>query len=801
MKKPSLKISGITTRYKENRRKRKDKEAQERSLESSTLKIITFIVTLVAMTLGMSFLPLFPQPLPIFIAFLVAFVTYMKPRFGMPIGGIVIGLGLLFHMAELYFFSFLGDMMVRVAVVAVWLVLFTVLPIFINRYKSALAIDLGILAATLLFFESTYFLAIPLLLASIVFFRKNAALSIVYYVLIVAPLMIVQYFKYTVDVIVRTEWWLEPGSSPPIFVSLNQIFGELTASMSQFRLYDTAQVIYSITGQLTWEPNFSGRTLTDALIQYRDSVPGILLFVVIVAGLAAAIIFFTSVLVKEGLIGSGDKFFPCFTATIAAALFFVLLSALQRPLAFTADVNAVTMVLGVLSTFLLTLPVLFIDYTPKKRATDLELTEKAQGLMNKLLAFEAQLGIVKENIPVDASSPEGKMLVLKDSLEDILKKAQGHVYEQLELDKKFAELDKLDKDLDDLELELNTLLSEYQIFAACEFSNWLGKLKDSGLDLKSTVNAEFQKELPLEQRIEAIRQVLDGGRFLAKEVAAVAEPVYGVIRPLYDPSLPAQSRAVEFTMTKLDGKEAPWIAIEALYSSLNNWKRQYGNDILASMKYLQNSIKPIANLSIQEEVLPSVFGDEYLKVLDYAKKAEAMAFSISTEAEKDQIDITDVVSLKDNVESFLAISNDVLSMLYSGLIAQEKAIEDLLPTKDYLWEKNDTLHERLKTATQTLANASNLKINQVMEQLPRYLSYMDETVQTLALYSERKEFLLNYPLAEAAIEERLKEKEKLTPKDLPFNPRFAAEYLRLYYTPRYGEYAFDKDTFVLTKRP
>ncbi len=88
----------------------------------------------------------------------------------------------------------------------------------------------------------------------------------------------------------------------------------------------------------------------------------------------------------------------------------------------------------------------------------------------------------------------------------------------------------------------------------------------------------------------------------------------------------------------------------------------------------------------------------------------------------------------------------------------EEAIERLLPTKDYLWEKNSTLRERLKKATETLANPSNYRINQIMENLPTYLSYVDETVQTLEVYTERKEFLLNYPTAEAAIKEQLKKK-------------------------------------------
>jgi len=793
-------LSGVRSWYKTRKQKSKEKQEQQRLSEPTPLKIITFFVTLVAMALGMTFLPLFPQPLPILLAVLVAFITFKDPRFGMPIGGAVIGLGLMYHLAELYFISYLGDTWVRIAVIVVWMTLFIVLPIIFHRYKSALAIDLGILAVTSLFFTQTYFLAIPLILASAVFFKKQVGLSIVYYVLISVPLQIVQYFKYTVAVIARPDWWIEPGSSPPVFVSLNSIFADLNLSMSQFRLYDTSKVVYAITGQVTWEPNFAGRTIEAAFSQYLDSVPGILMFIVIVAGLSLALIFLARMLVPEGSRSFADRLIPSFMATCAAAFFFIFLGALQSGLAFTADVSAATMVLGILATLLFTLPVAFIDYTPKQTATTQEITDKVKALIGRLQVLEGQLSNVKENIPVDVSSPEGKMLVIKDSLEDTLSKSASRFYEASELDRKFEELEKLSKDIDGLESELNTILSEYQIFASCEFSNWVGKLKDSGLDIKSTVNAGFQKEMPLEARIEAIKQVLDGGRVLAKDVVQVAEPIYGIIRPLYDPTLPEKSRAIEFTMQKLGEKEAPWIAIEALYSSLNNWKKQYGAEILASMKYLKSSLTPIANLSGENEVLPPIFGENLPKVLEHAKKAEAMKVATEKKAEKDQLNIVDVIALKDDIQSFLGISKDVLSMLYAELISEEEAIERLLPTKDYLWEKNSTLRERLKKATETLANPSNYKINQIMENLPKYLSYVDETVQTLAVYTERKEFLLNYPTAEAAIKEQLKKKKRLSPQDLPFQAKFAGEYLRLYYIQRFSEFAFDKENLLLTKK-
>ncbi len=218
------------------------------------------------MALGMSFLPLFPQPLPIILAVLVAFITFQYPMYGMPIGGVIIGLGLLYHLAVLYFISFLGTEMVRTAVVVVWMALFVGLPIIFHRCKNALAIDFGILAVTMLFFTSTYFLAIPLILASAVYFKKYVALTIIYYALISVPLQILQYFTYTVAVIPRSDWWNAPGSSPPIFTALNSIFSNINSSISQFRLYTTSQVVTSITGQLTWNPsippNINGRNLS-----------------------------------------------------------------------------------------------------------------------------------------------------------------------------------------------------------------------------------------------------------------------------------------------------------------------------------------------------------------------------------------------------------------------------------------------------------------------------------------------------------------------------------------------------------
>jgi hypothetical protein len=801
LKKPSLKISGASDWYKTRKQKRKEKEELERNLESSGLKMVTFLVTLAAMALGMSYLPLLPQPLPVFLAVLVAFVAYMKPRIGMPIGGAIIGLGLLYHLADLYFISFLGDTLVRAVFVGIWMSLFIVVPALFNRYKAALAVDFGILAVIALFIQPLFFLAIPVIFASSVFFKKYASLTVVYYVLLSVPLTIIQYWYFVVEKITRVEWWLTPGSAPPLFVSLSDIAPQLGLPMNQFRLYDASNAFNSILGQITWNPDWQGRTMSAAIIQYRDSIPGILMFAVIVIGLAIIMMYFTRMLVKGGLIGSGDRLFPCFTATVSAALFFILLSAFQVPLAFTADVNGITMLLGIFVTLVLTLPVAFLDFNPKQPISNKEVTDKAQGLLSKVLAFETQLNFVSDNIPVVVSSPLGKNGVIKEYLQDVVKRSERRMYDQYELENKLAELGKVGKDHDALVVELINILTEYQTFVNCEYANWVGKLKKIGLAVQSTVTFSAQKDLTVEDRVISIKEIIDAGRALVKEVLDTSEPIYGIIRPLYDPTLPQKSHAVEFAQEKLASKEAPWIAVEALYNALNNWKRQYGAEIQTSMRYLQTSLKPIAYLGLHGELLFWVFGENTGRVVGYVKRAESMATSAQNRLDKDKLDITDVVALKDDVLGFIDMSNDVLLMLYGGLISTEEAIDKLLPTKDFLWEKNTILRERLEIATKQLANPTSLKINEIMGNLPQYLAYVDEAVQTLAVYSERKEFLLNYPLAQTAIEERLKTKTQLLPSDLPFQPHFAAEYLRLYYTQRFGEYVFDKDNLVLSKRP
>lgn len=740
-KKLSTKLSSIRPWI--NRRKQKSK--QELNKESSLLKYLTFMMTAFAMGLGMTFLPILPQPLPILLAVLVAFLAFRNPRFGMPIGGGIIGLGLIFHLSELHFFSSLGAEEIRVSVVVVWMALFIVLPIIFGRYKSALAVDFGILAFAMLFLNASYFLAIPLILASAVYFRRHVSLSIIYFVLLTVPLQIVQYFEYTVLPLsqIRPDWWVELGSSPPIFTSLSSIFTDINSAVTQFRLYDVSKVFLDITGQMTWDPNYTGINLGNALAQYLDSFPGILLFIVIVGGLAGVLIYFSKLLTSEGgLISLSDKLFLAFTATISSALFFVFLSILQLPLAYTADVSPTVFILAPIATLLITLPVVFIDFTPKQTATTLEVRDKAQRLFERLISLQNSVESVKNTIPINISSPEGKLLVLKDLAQDIVQKCEKHYYDVGEVNQKFVELDKLDQDAEGLEKDVEKILSEYQIYVSGEFSNWQGKFREIGLTIKTPTPTVYNANMTIDERTKAIQDILQQGKTLTQEVIDVAEPIYTTIKELYDPSIPEKNKAIVFAKQRLEQTKAPWVAMQATYNSIHNWNHQYRAEISLSTKYLLESAVIISNLDENSPNLSATFSENLPNLQEYVKTAEKIKLNLES-AMNNALPVLNVVSLRNDIQTFLQQTNDVLSLLYSRLVTEEKAIEQSLPVKDYPWSKNISLTSSLKKATETLKIQKKSKTNQIMSNLPVFLSTIDETSRTLTIYRDEKEFLLS----------------------------------------------------------
>ena len=129
----------------------------------------------------------------------------------------------------------------------------------------------------------------------------------------------------------------------------------------------------------------------------------------------------------------------------------------------------------------------------------------------------------------------------------------------------------------------------------------------------------------------------------------------------------------------------------------------------------------------------------------------------------------------------------------------ENAIGSLLITEDYSWENNVAFRKQLTSEMQIVINSSKNELSQVIEKLPGALSHLDQLVRLIIGYNEKKEILLNYPIAERAIEEILRKKKNVYAQDLPFDIKYAEEYLGLFYSQNYRELSFDRQKMLLIK--
>ena len=790
-------ISDDVASYKRRLQKEKDALAKE----GKGFRNIAFALTLVSMTMALSFIPFFPQPLPILVALLVAFLVSVNPAVGMPLGAISVVLGLLYQLSLVDFIGMLGIMEVRVLFISLLVFFFVALPLRFRSYEDSIGINLGIIAAMMLFFDATFFMAIPLLLTVGILFKKTqSGLAVSYYVLISVPLMILQYFQHILT-IARVDFWNNPTAIPPIYTSLSGVFRNMQDSMGQFRLFDVSISLGKIPWNVVEPTPGLVHTVSQAVTQYTDSFPGIIFFIAIVAGLVWAISLILPSIVKKSNMTHAEKIFPALAAAGVTALFFLFMTNLQHIFAFSTKITSAEMVLGILTSMAFAVPAAILNFAPKKKAAVEKNSQiilvKAGDLMTRLQAFEDLLNKVKQRVPVDVNSPETKMLMIKDKLNDIITKTASRKFKVNETYNKIKELDTtLAEGINSLPPELDVLLEQYQLSLNYSYTNWTKKLKEIGYEYKNPLQIEFQKDQPPEARIEYIRKVLDASRISANEVCELANKVYGVIRNMFDPTLPEESRAVSYSKQRLSENVAPWIACDALIIAIKNWAKQYSVEISKSIASLQESLGFIIALNVQNKTLQAVLGERYQTVVEEIKKAQDLKLSL----EQNTVRILNITVLSDSLELSLQIAAGILATLHNELKDKEESIESLKPLEAGFWEKNVTLREQTASAVEKISNPKSYNLRQMMQNLPQALTFIDPCLWTIDQYYVKNELLLNYPIAKSAIEELLKKKKSVTVQDLPFEASDAEEYLKLFFGERSRDFTFDEENLVLERK-
>jgi len=855
-----------------------------------TGKLVTFIINMVSMSIGFILIPLLPMPLPYIVAFLVAYATYKEKTYGMITGSLLISLGLVYHLSRIGFFQIFQGPIVKVIILTFLIAPFVVCPAVISNNLHIIAIDMGIIAVALLFFESSFYLAIPLILIFATIYKgRGIAFTFIYYAFISIPLQIMQYLKT-----------FQEGAFPPLYTPLSLVYHDIQGSLSYINMDELRKVFNSIseifvsrgferyvtevpdyivehfsaylatdyveyirsielpppsapwyvidsfmefvsTNIPTYSnsqlprylnqtlPSFMTQNMTpevlsalpsvgtgvlrmeiemlfpryvnhvfqtyfsEATRQLMNSVPGIIFFMVIMVGFISVITLLNMNMpdpIKESVIPGKYVDFaiyllPIFVAAVTNLIFFVSIDKLQQPLAFQATVNQPIMLYSTAFTILFSAPVSFskylFDLREVKEVRSVSLLGECDYQRQKLERLITLINRMRTPVPDNFIDLKTRMLIALDEVKEI-KASTERAKELKEVDENIRKVyNGLKDEVESFETRLDVALRDYYIKTKFEYLEAAGEIIDLGLDVDPPVLPEMEFDAPIEEKLDHIDGVIEAGRVLVEKLIDTSDKIYEIISSLFEPSLPKDSATLMISKEKIDEDE-PWVIIDAILVSLKNWEKQYSADIVNATRPINDSVNTVVQLSRRRGSLSSLLGEKYEEISELAGRVEARNFSTDDE----NLRVLKVILIRDTILNTVDVVGKIIGILYYHIKDLEFNINLLLPREDYEWNRNLTLTERMSQSLEVINHYEQYRIDELISHLYRVLSYIDEAVDTIEYYNERKEMLLNYPVFQKKITRIIEEKGEVKLDELGVSEKYGREYLKMYLRTTYS---------------
>jgi len=851
----------------------------EDAVGEQTASLVAFLVTLASFSMGLTFIPLLPQPLPFVVAFLVAFATHQNKQVGMTLGSLLIGLGLVYHLSRIGFFNLFHGSLVKVLVLSVFIAPFALCPAMVVTNLHVIALDIGMVAACLLFFESTFYLAVPLIIVFATIYRgRGIVFSFIYYICISVPLQVIQYLKT-----------FQVGVLPPIYTPLNLVYRDIQGSLAVFNLQELAKVWRSITLIFTSQgfEGFAGeapRYLSEGLAQYLkteyaayirsapqpppsapgyiheaftrllgerlptyasshlgpyldsslpafftnnldpqiwsslpevplqtlqaqveelfpalfnhilqayihdatshlvNSLPGILLFLVIMVGLTSALTYANMVLPDPKT--QGGRYVnllaylgPVIMAGATNLAFFLSVTRLQGPLSFQAAVDQGVLVSSTLFNLAFSAPVGMVKYVSDlkevRNLRQAHLLERCDELEDKLSWLQSVVGRVSRPIPPPLLDVRTRILISLDEVRE-LRALTLKALDISEVDQGLKRVESLWEEVGHYYSEVDAALMDHYIRTKFEYLEALGEISDIGLTVSPRPLPEPDPSQGLESKLECIEAVVEAGRELVKELLDTSDKIYEIISSLFEPTLPRDSATLIISSEKVEEDE-PWVIVDAILASLRNWERQYSADIVKATRPIKDSVEAVVRLSQREE-LRGLLGEGFQEIHRMAQRLGKTGVEEGLGGMK----VLRVVLIRDTILNTIEAVSRVVGVLYNRLRELEFIISTLLPREDYEWNRNQTLAERMSQSLEVISNYEAHRIDELIGHLYRALSYIDEAVDTIQYYVEVREMLLNYPVFSKKITRLLEEEGEARLSRLGVGEKYGREYLKIY---------------------
>ena len=762
-----------------------------------TGKLVTFVVTMASMTLGFTLIPLLPSPLPIIIAFLVAYAVFKDKIYGAMAGSLIISLGLFYHLSRIGFFQLIHDPVKNTVLMALIIAPFVICPAMFNNNLQIIAMDMGIIAVSLLFFRSTFYLAIPVILVFATIYKgRGIAYTFIYYASISLPLQIMQYLKT-----------FEEGMLPPLYTPLDLIYHDIQSQLTTISLDTLKRVFNTITGIMPPDVVINGETT--AFANFINSIPGMILFFIIMSGLISVIAIMNMRMpdpVKKAAIPGKYVdvlvyILPIVAASITNLVFFLAIDNLQAPLAFQATVDQSILVGSTTFTILFSAPVAFskyiIDLKEVRSSRSHALIEESGKLLERIEEYNVIIDGLGPSVPENLMDLKTRMLIVEDEAEEIEQNAEESIQDLSELDVDLRRIyNELKLDVESFETQLDVALRDFYIKIKFEYLESVGEIKELGLDVDAPEVPELDMDAPLMEKVEHINHIVDSGRVLVEKLIDTSDKIYEIISSLFEPNLPKDSATLQISRQKIEEDE-PWVIIKAILVSLKNWEKQYSADILNATKPINDSIETIIQLSKRKSSLMPLLGDKYELIQNLSEQMTKRSFA----EEDENLKVLKVILIRDTILSTVNVVGRIIGLLYYHLQDLEFNINLLLPREDYEWNRNMTLTERMNQSLEVINNYERYGIDEIITHLYRVLSYIDEAVDTIEYYNERKEMLLNYPVFQKKITRILDEHGEVRLGDLGVAEKYGIEYLKMYHRTTYSPLTLEETTDSLRRNP
>lgn len=760
-----------------------------------TGKLVTFVVTAISMAIGFTLIPFFPSPLPLIIAFLVAYAVYKNKPYGAISGSAIIALGLFYHLSRIGFFQLLESPLKNTLFMALLFSPFLICPAIITNNLQVIAMDMGIVAVSMLFFKQTFYLAIPLVLVfATVYKGRGIAFTFIYYIFMSLPLQVMQYLKTYTE-----------GSVPPLYTPLDLIYSDIQSSMSTVSLDEILKVLNTIMGLVPPDAVINGERA--AFAEFINSLPGMVMFLIIMSGLISVIAILNMRLpdpVSESPIPG--KYInllvyviPIFAAALTNIVFFVAIDTLQDPLSFQATVGRESLISSTMFTVLFSAPMSFskyvVDLREIKETRTRAIRRKSREYLEKIGEYLKIINELGSPVPENFIDLKTRMLIAQDELRDMNQGATDNLQELGDVDENLRRLYReLAQEVEAFETRLDVALRDYYVKIKFEYLEAVSEIAELGLEVDAPRIPEMEQDDSLKAKVDKINQIIKSGRILVEKLIETSDKIYEIISGLFEPTLPTDSATLQISRQKIEEDE-PWVIIKAILISLKNWEKQYSSDIINATKPINDSVDAIINLSKRKHVLKPLLEDKYDLIEELSQQVKGRKFTDTDE----NLKVLKVIIIRDTILSTVNIVGRIISLLHRHIQELEFNINQLLPREDYEWNRNRTLTERMNQSLQVLNRYEKHDINEIVNHLYRVLSYVDEAIDTIEYYNERKEMLLNYPVFERKITRILDEKSVVTVEDMGVAEKYGMEYLKMYHRTTYKPLVLEESMNALRR--